>query len=364
MKNALSKLVFFAWGLVCVFQLSSAKTASFKAYGLQAAFYPASTSNGFIIYFTTYDGETTWPLHESNIYSNEFKPEQAGSSIYRADYLAAIVNLGETDSFEHGAISLNLPTTDLDGNGVFDWLQQDMAVNEVDINGTAAAHWSEEGGTSSVYTISGQITRPAGSQSGSYSMTWSLDGAEDAVATGTWDVGFVPGSFTYEDGSYDLSASTTAEDGSPINVSGSSTYGSIGTDILRLGAIQLTDGTSTSVLASTSLTRKGNQYSAKVSFNDGKHTTSWSDYVDWLFVITDENDDDDDDIPDLTDSPSSASAQLSFDGWNYHIWPWVYSNADADWLYYVNTPSGWVIWRRKDSSWYIFDATSNTWSSL
>jgi hypothetical protein len=60
---------------------------------------------------------------------------------------------------------------------------------------------------------------------------------------------------------------------------------------------------------------------------------------------------------------SSQSANDSFSGWNYHAWPWVYSAADNDWLYYYCGSNGWAVWRHKDEKWYSFNASTNTWTA-
>jgi hypothetical protein len=65
----------------------------------------------------------------------------------------------------------------------------------------------------------------------------------------------------------------------------------------------------------------------------------------------------------VTNQTNQDSTQVAFQGWNYHAWPWVYSDADKDWLYYASTVNGWAAWRRKDNKWYGFNATTNTWSA-
>jgi hypothetical protein len=99
-----------------------AKTSTLKAYGLQAQFMPTITDLGEGIFFTTYDGENDWPLNDLNGVSGELKPSYAGSSVFRADYLAATPH----GIYEHGTVSLNMPSADTDQNGVHDWLQKDI----------------------------------------------------------------------------------------------------------------------------------------------------------------------------------------------------------------------------------------------
>jgi hypothetical protein len=147
-----------------------AKTAKLKAYGLHASLKPGQASHGATIYFTTYDGSSTWPLNDQSAVSSELKPSYAGSSVFRADYLAATVSSG---AYEHGTVSLNMPTADADANGVHDWLQKDIAVN-APCSGSSAVHWKAAGVQSGSARISGRITRSAGSSSGTYSMTYTI----------------------------------------------------------------------------------------------------------------------------------------------------------------------------------------------
>jgi hypothetical protein len=88
--------------------------------------------------------------------------------------------------------------------------------------------------------------------------------------------------------------------------------------------------------------------------------------IKYFIELTDDNDADNDGIPDLTDSSSQAtdsSSQVSFEGWNYHAWPWTYSDADKDWIYYAHTDNGWAVWRNKDKKWYGFNASTSNWTA-
>ena len=61
---------------------------------------------------------------------------------------------------------------------------------------------------------------------------------------------------------------------------------------------------------------------------------------------------------------TSADTTLVFSGWNYHSWPWVFSAADNNWLFYHSSNGGWAVWRHKEKKWYRFNSTTNTWSDL
>ena len=85
--------------------------------------------------------------------------------------------------------------------------------------------------------------------------------------------------------------------------------------------------------------------------------------VPYYVVIEDSNDGDGDSMPDLIRSQASVVESVDLGGWNYHIWPWVYSQKDSDWLYYQQMSSGWVVWRNKSQGWYVYDQTSGQWKS-
>ena len=108
-------------------QVLWAKTATVKAYGMQFSVPPTRTSDGSILYFTSYDGSTSYPLQDSttNFISNEFRQQSTGSPVFRADYLAG----DAYNTYEYGSISYTISNTDSDGNGVPDWLQKENSVN-------------------------------------------------------------------------------------------------------------------------------------------------------------------------------------------------------------------------------------------
>ena len=104
-------------------------------------------------------------------------------------------------------------------------------------------------------------------------------------------------------------------------------------------------------------------FRSQLSLKDGEVDTPWVDFANWKVFITDTNDYDYDGVPDFTDPPASAPATVSFDGWGWYAWPWVYSDADKDWLYYYSGSNGWAAWRNKDKKWYAFNAPTKTWTT-
>lgn len=85
--------------------------------------------------------------------------------------------------------------------------------------------------------------------------------------------------------------------------------------------------------------------------------------VSYYVVIEDTNDGDGDSFPDLIRSQAPTVESVDLGGWNYHIWPWVYSQNENDWLYYHQMNSGWVVWRNKSQKWFLYDPDSGYWKS-
>ena len=336
----------------------SSNSAEIKAYGIHAALLPATASHGGTIYFTSYDGASTWPLNDQNTVSSEFKPASDGSSVFRADYMVGSASLGV---YEHGTVSLNMPTTDTDSNQVFDWLQKDMAVDAT-FSGSSEVHWLAPGASSANANITGRITRSAGSSSGTYTTTYSISGVT-ITAQGTWWVGYWNGNVTYDGENYGVNITSTESGGATMNLTGSATYSTPSKNQLQFDDIKLTEGSDELTILGSTLNRSLNTYSAQFKAVDGGPNTSWSDFVDWHVVVTDTNDADSDGVPDFTDPPASTPSTVSLDGWNWHKWPWVYSDTDKGWVYYSFVNNNWAAWRQKDGKWYSFDSSSGTWNS-
>ena len=74
-------------------------------------------------------------INDNNSVSSEFKNLNLGSSAFFADYLAA-----ENYVFMHGTVTLYVPTTDSDNNGVLDILQKEKSVN-VSVTGDSKMYW-------------------------------------------------------------------------------------------------------------------------------------------------------------------------------------------------------------------------------
>ena len=337
------------------------KVASIKAYGLHAFLDVGSSTLGGKLYFTSYDGKSSWPLNDSNRVSGELKPLYSGSSSFVTDYLVA----NSYGIYEHGTVSLSISSTDSDKNGVPDWLQKNMSVNEY-ISGNSQVHYlspTAYGGDSS---ISGTFTRSAGLSSGNYNLNYTITGVGSAKATGVWYIGFYEGTVKYDNSIYEIDAQTLNSSGNKVTATGSSEYSISSSDNLNIGVLNLSYGSSTVQLQAGSLSRDGNTYSGFAKAVDGNTDTSWADYVDWYIEITDPNDGDKDGVPDFTDPIQQAITPSSVDisGWNWHSWPWVYNHSIQNWLYYHKGASGYAVWNNSDRSWYGWNAGTESWNKL
>ena len=56
----------------------------------------------------------------------DVKPSKSDPSKYEANY---VITLAGSPILERGFLSLNVPNTDYDSNGLQDWLQYDLACN-------------------------------------------------------------------------------------------------------------------------------------------------------------------------------------------------------------------------------------------
>ena len=364
-------LVIVIWVFVTSEEIfGSSNSAEIKAYGIHAALLPATASHGGTIYFTSFDEASTWPLNDQNAVSSEFKPAFDGSSVFRADYLVGTASLGV---YEYGTVSLNMPTADTDSNQVFDWLQQDMAVDAT-FSGSSEVHWLAPGAISANANITGRITRSAGASSGTYSTTYSISGVT-ITAQGTWWVGYWSGNVSYEGSNYGVSITTTDSGGATMNLTGSATYSNPSESQLQFSDITLKEGSDELIIRGSTLNRFLNTYSAQFKAVDGGPNTSWSDFVDWHVVVTDTNDADSDGVPDFsdadfksTDSSSGESSSSSDDlsakldsSWAWFKYPWIYNASAQSWCYLRATSDGHYLWCYKNSSWYSWDNTNAVW---
>ena len=353
---------------------SSVKTATFKAYCKQVYFAPSIDSDGDIEwFFTSYDGSSRIPppYDGNGLVNGELKQQSSNSSVFLMDWISPSyveqyvygnsVSWAFTNPDNYGMVSLNISSADADGNGVVDWMQKDLPANE-SFSGQLVVHTMNN----AIASVSGSLYRDPGSGSGRYSITYSVPG-ESGTSSGDWVVGYYEGTFAYDGNNCEIDATTMDAQGNIKTVSGSTTCSSSNENHISIDTLDLKVNSSVVRINGNSLTRNGNVYSASVNAVDGGTASSWPDFQDWYLEITDPNDSDGDGVPDLSDSESPAAntvpTSVSLDGWNYHVWPWVYNAVDKDWLYYYCRSNGWAVWRHKDEKWYSFNASTNTWTA-
>ena len=258
-------------------------------------------------FFTTYDGQTDrFPLSDNRdgslVFSGELKPSAEGTDQYVADYA---VRMGTDTWLETGSVSLSVPTTDADANGVYDWLQ---LWNSVDMSVTGTM--TPDGETS--VSLTGTFQRDRGDPTGSY----AIEASDGTIITGQWSVVRAISQTTYDlgnstitlatDGNSELTAQTligtsptsfTRKSDDEIELS-SFTMDRTGRG-LALGPGDF-DGT-ISVNGPITLSRSGIHYRGKLKLSEGEAGTSWPDFTEWTLEFTDTNDKDGADIPDLSD---------------------------------------------------------------
>ena len=341
--------------------LSIAKTANIKAYGLQISLEPTTTSDGTSVFFSTYDGNSGSPLGlSSNISNGEFKPQSRGSSIFVADYAA-------TDGYkiqEYGTVSLQIPSEDLDSNGVHDWLQKENSVYK-NVSGSTTLHWVESGWETGNYSITGTLYRASGATTGTYSFTLSYGGYSFAV-NGKFYLSYFEGSLGYENESFTASLETQGSDGASYSLSGTSTYSVNSSNHLILNQTTFTSTEGNVIMKTATLTPDGSTFSGEIELHDGEPDTSWADYTDWYLEIVDTSDEDQDGIPDLVDTSvkSLITEEIQLNGWNYHAWPWVYSVTFDNWFYYSNSSNGLqTVWSNYHKQWYYWNTDIQSWST-
>ncbi|MBL9137756.1 MAG: immunoglobulin domain-containing protein [Verrucomicrobiales bacterium] len=278
------------------------KQADMVAYCRSVNLQHASTSVSGIpleAYFTTFDGLTTVPLYDSFgnslRVSGELSPDSSQAGLYRTDYILFAGN--SVDSY--GTAEVRFPVADADANGVPDFLQMNRA-GTVDFSGITTRHAP----SASTSTLSGRITRGAGSNAGTYTAT-VRDGTRSLTYTGYSYLLNAVGKFSYVRGTSNsgtFTASVTDEQGATTSYSADANFAVAGPNSLSFPQTLFrgTDGSLLTALPFT-LTRTGSRYLGDLEFIDGGARTSWQDYKRWRIEIADTNDANKNGVPDLTD---------------------------------------------------------------
>jgi hypothetical protein len=289
-----------------------AKTASMLLFGKS---FQMSVSNPVSVpgygdvrtYFSTYNGVSGNLLIQSgtNIVSSEVRLRANTSNVYEGGYAQATV-LG---IIEYGSFALSVPTLDTTGYGVPDVFQYQK-------QGSFTASGSGYTPTTGQnFSISISLNRSAGSIVGTYVATTVNTSGYSSSVNGSYTILNGTGSVVYNRGSTNIMTITeTNVIDKSISLSGSTAFQVVNQNSVTYSSFNVTrsnDGVQFTVKAG-SLTRSGNQYKGAFSFVDGIKETSWADYTDFSFIITDDNDSDFNGIPDFSDSipvPPTISTQ-------------------------------------------------------
>lgn len=285
------------------------------------------TSGGFPadVNLTTFDGSTAAaPLRQPSasapggfLYSGEIRPRAAG--VYEADYATTKDADGSYLSF--GSLMLNLPTTDVDTNGLPDFAQRDKP------GAAATGSYIQDWPSSLTVPISGNLTRSAGAVAGTYRLVDTSTGGNLLDISGPWELAYFAGSFAYTRQTQNSATFTLIRTNAGIvcNLTATTTFSVASNDTItfpQFTATNAADGSILTALAST-FHRAGNKYVGALQFQDGDARTTWADFTSWVFEITDLNDTNANGIPDLSDAlPSSPTITVSPAGTNLTLlWP-------------------------------------------
>ena len=298
----------FALGSTNIIALA-ANSAALVIYGKSVQLLPSTPANvsgyvNVVTYFSTFNGTYGGLLIDSTSgsVSGELRPRSGSVGTYEGGYAQA-----NTSILDYGSYTVSIPTTDTNSLGVPDLFQYQRSGN---FTATGAGFSALTGQN---FTITFSITRSAGTAIGSYTYTTRNSLGQTGTASGTYNLTNGTGSIGYSRGTTNTMTITESGVGNPASISGTTTFTVNNVDSLSYNAMSLTrssDGKVFSAKAGT-LTRSGNIYKGTLSMADGLLETSWTDFTDYAFIITDNNDADGNGIPDLTDALSAPPAITS-----------------------------------------------------
>jgi hypothetical protein len=237
------------------------------------------------------------------VFSGELTPNLAQAGNYQTDYVLFVNNKVNAA----GTVSLNLPTTDSDQNGVADFLQKSKPGNVV-FSGNVFRQFPS---AISGIAVNGEITRAAGSVVGSYTAT--VPGPVSGFITYKGESYIANGSGSIKYNRLNNESTTSMEfgnaDGSVAFYSRTSSFTVIDSNTVLIPAGPFTASNLRAYVAKAcTLKRNGNRYIGPLEIQDGNITTTWRDYISWQVEIIDLNDTDADGIPDLSDPTPFPSA--------------------------------------------------------
>ena len=249
-------------------------------------------------YVSTYDGQPGFPLYQplpdgSILFSYELRPANAQTGLYEADF-ATYDSVWSIQ--DYGSLTLTIPITDSDQNGLPDIAQRDKPGN-TQVHGSVVSDFYD-----TFSSITGTLSRSANSISGTYFV--NVTGSTNISYSGSLYLFNVSGTCTYSRnaGTISFALNETLPHSGNRTLSGSTTFQVVDANRITLRQFNLngSDGGTYSVLGAT-LTRSGNKYRGNLQLADGNPQTYWPDYTSWVVEILDQNDSNHDGTPNLSD---------------------------------------------------------------
>ena len=306
---------------------------------------------------------------DSDVQLLSYSLDDAGLSSNKVKVSGSMSVLGIYTTFT-GEFDFPFVNQDNNLNGIYDFFEPDQSYS-MSISGSATYVYQGLGSYSA--NLFGSINRISSQHSFSLDQTVSVQsssisgvnvGRTESVnesltaihALGTITYDRDAGTYNYSLGFYGTTGSST----------GSGTYQVNQDNSLSFSEFTFPSMNESSMASSApGLAQKTLSGTVTIPYaGNGKfHVMTILNGVPYYVVIEDSNDGDGDSFPDLIRSQAPAVESVDLGGWNYHIWPWVYSQNDNDWLYYHQMNSGWVVWRNKSQKWFLYDPDSGYWKS-
>jgi hypothetical protein len=173
--------------------------------------------------------------------------------------------------------------------------------------------------------ISGNFLRGSNQLAGTFTLNYTNNSVPPVVST--WQLVSLVGTISYTRGDTNSLTLTATRDTNTFSATTTFTVNNSNTVVLP--AFTMTGGGQTLTAAGATFHRSGTKYIANVTFQDGNPQTSWADYTNWVFEVTDTNDSDSNGIPDFSDALLQSFPPF-FDG----------AAALANNVYYLTAPNG------------------------
>jgi len=277
-------------------------TASCHSFSALAG---ASTNAGDTnrtIHFTGPGGFGGFPLIQSQadgswLFSSEFKPVDWEPLIYVANYA---ISESVTNLVEYGLVTLSLPLTDEDGNGLPDILQLDQPGSTV-----VTGSWVRNFPAMELASLSGNIERKAGEKTGRYTFCISNSMGSTTI-TGAMRLHVLTGPVTFSRAvpSVCINADWTDLQGNTTNLTVCCSGDCLWID--NVDTVQMTglffgdDLWQRGIELDPIFMRQGSVYRAHGNFT-GALETYWDDYSERTVEIVAPQDSDTNGVPDFSD---------------------------------------------------------------